>query len=56
MALIVLESVAMEAPIAVRAAEAIGPARLLQCTLRLLNSTAGKLELMQTPGDYAHAL
>jgi len=52
----VLESAAMEAPIATRSAKAIGPARFFQCTLGLLNYTAIKLELMQTLGDCAHAL
>jgi hypothetical protein len=56
MALIVLEYAAMDAPIAARTAEAVGPARLLQCILGLFNSAVGKLELKQTLGGCAHAV
>ena len=56
MALIVLEHAAMDAPIAASAVEAVGPARLLQCSLRLLNGAVGKLELRQTLGGCAHAV
>jgi len=55
MALILLESAAMDAPIAARTAVAVGPAMLLQCILRLFNSALAKLELMQALGGWAHA-
>lgn len=56
MALIVLEYAAMDAPIAASAVEAFGPARLLQCSLRLLNGAVGKLELRQTLGGCIYAV
>jgi len=56
MGIIVLESAAMDAPIAASAVEAIGPARPLQCSLRLINGAVGKIELRQTLGGCAHAV
>ena len=56
MALILLESAAMDAPIAAKTAEAVGPAMLLQCILGLLNGAVAKLELKQTLGGCAHAV
>ena len=56
MALILLESAVMDASIAAKTAEAVGPARLLQCILRLLNSAVAKLELKQAIGGCAHAV
>ncbi len=56
MALIVLKYAAMDAPIAASAVEAVGPARLLQCSLRLLNGAVGKLEPKQILGGCVHAI
>jgi hypothetical protein len=56
MALILLEYAAMDAPNAASAVEAVGSARLLQSSLRLLNGAAEKLELRQTLSGCAHAV
>jgi hypothetical protein len=45
MALIVLDSAAMDASIAAKTAETIGPVRLLRCSLRLLIGALDKLGL-----------